>query len=94
MMTDGRAFELLAEYLGHKGKLKIITAFPNPERDLLCTPVRPSYFIQHDVVRIEARGEKAKAFSEEGDTCSGRPEALLARLTEWARETNLNAVGL
>ena len=85
-MTETQAFQHLTDLLGHKGRLKIITAFENPDRDPRATRLRPSFFILHDVIRIEVKGQKARAFTEEGDSCGGRPLALLARLTEWAVE--------
>ena len=77
--------ELLTDLLGYKGRLKIITSEVNPDRPKESTRFRPSYFIQHDVTKIEGvRGRGViKAYSEEGDHCSGYPAALLARLTEW-----------
>lgn len=92
-MTETQAFEQLTDLLGWKGKLKIITAFPDPDRDPSITPIRPSYFILHDVVRLKVNGMKVNAYSEEGDRCGGRPTALLARLTEWSREPK-DAVGI
>ena len=90
--------ELLTELLGYKGRLKIITSDPDPDRAPECTPLRPSYFILHDVVRIEGvRGRRTvKAYSEEGDECSGYPVPLLSRLTEWKMERKepVDAVGI
>ena len=81
------------DLLGWKGNLRIITAIPNPNRDPEATRLRPSFFVQHNVVKLEKRGQIVKAFSEEGDTCRGVPTALLARLTEWRRDVK-DAVGL
>lgn len=52
-------------------------AFEHPLTD-------PRHFVIHDVVRVEGpnhRGEY-RAFTEEGDHCTGQPEAVLARLLE------------
>lgn len=84
-MTEVQAFGQLMDLLGWKGNLKIITSAPNPDNDSSITSIQPSYFIQHDVIRLEKNGGLVKAFSEEGDTCRGIPTALLKRLTEWKR---------
>ena len=76
--------ELLTDLMAYKGKLKIITSEVNPDRPEGSTRFHPSYFIQHDVVKIEGTSRGTiKAYSEEGDHCSGYPVPLLARLTEW-----------
>lgn len=77
--------ELLTDLLGYKGRLKIITSEVNPDRPEESTRFHPSYFILHNVVKIEGvTGRRTvKAYSEEGDHCSGYPAALLTRLTEW-----------
>ena len=76
--------ELLTDLLGYKGKLKIVTSEVNPDRPDGSTCLRYSYFIQHDVVRIEGtRKGTIKAYSEEGDHCSGYPVGVLRSLTKW-----------
>ena len=87
-MTNQQAFNQLMELLAIKGSLKIITGEPDPDRDPRTTPVNPYYFVQHDVVKIEGKAHKPgfyKAYSEEGDWCSGSALGLLPRLTEWKR---------
>ena len=88
-MTENQAFETLITLLTTKaGSLKIITRLVNPDRPPESTPLRPDYFIQYDVVKIEKRddGKCLLAFAEEGAICSGLPTALLKRLTEWKRD--------
>ena len=95
MISERRAIELLTDLLAYKGKLKIITSEVNPDpADENVSPLRPSYFILHDVVRIEVRGnDRAIAHTEEGDYCEGHPTSLLKRLTEWKTEP-VDALGL
>ena len=94
MISERRAIELLTDLLAYKGRLKIITSEVNPDppsEDV--SPLRPSYFILHDVTKIEVKGnDRAIAYTEEGDYCSGHPTSLLVRLTEWKMEPD--AVGL
>ena len=78
--------EYLTELLADKGRLKIITHLPNPNRPPGSTDLDPSYFNQVDVVRIDVKGDSAKAYAEDGTCCMGQPSSLLARLTEWHRE--------
>lgn len=43
-------------------------------------------YVLHNVVRIEEPEDDRliySAWSDEGDSCAGRPEALLTRLQEW-----------
>ena len=42
------------------------------------------HFVIHDVVRVEGPNHRSeyRAFTEDGDHCTGQPEALLARLLE------------
>ena len=77
--------------MAHKGKLKIITSEVNPDHPEGSTRFHPSYFVQHDVVKIEGVTGRAtiKAYSEEGAHCSGYPAALLTRLTEWQEGPSL-----
>lgn len=85
-MTENEAFNHLVDLLASKGRLKIITSEPDPDRSPLTTPINPAYFIQHDVVKVEKSREGIlKAHSEEGDWCEARPKALLSRLTEHNR---------
>ena len=91
-MTERRAIELLTDLLAYKGRLKIITSEVNPDRPDKSTRFHPSYFILHDVVKIEVKNDRCKAYSEEGDICSGYPASLLTRLTDWKREPG--ALGL
>ena len=76
--------EFLTDLLGYKGNLRIVTSEVNPDPPEGSTCLRYSYFIQHDVVRIEGtRKGTIKAISEEGDHCSGYPAAVLHSLTKW-----------
>lgn len=90
MLTQNQALEVLTELLGYKGKLRIVTSTPNPNRDPEANTLMPSYFIQHNVIKIEIASATAdpnrkelKAHTEEGDWTKGSPNALLYHLTKW-----------
>lgn len=89
-LTEPQAFEILTSMLGYKGTLKMITSELNPDRDPNIDSTVPSYFIQHDIVKLQvipaqADGDRmeVKARTEEGDWARGSPKALLSILTKW-----------
>lgn len=86
-LTYENTLKHLFELLGEKGRLKIITPNPNPDRDPRASRLRPSYFIHHNVVSIDVRNPMdITARSEEGDWCNGNSISVLGKLTEWERE--------
>lgn len=72
--------------------LYIITNVPTEDRsiqELTQEELRkPSSFICHKVTSLDGPDEKGfmTAFSNEGDWCRGKPEALLSRLLEYYNE--------
>lgn len=92
-LTETRAIELLTELMGHKGRLKIKTYVPDPDRNPNVSNIRPSYYIWENVIRMTVEPEKNEAtvYSEEGSWCKGYPTTILEVCTAWEREPILEA---
>lgn len=90
-LTQRQAFQTLTDLLGHKGKLKMVTAEPD-ENSTTTDETVPSYWVLHNIVKLEVIPAQAdrnrmevKARTEEGDYLRGSPRALLSHLTKWNR---------